>query len=89
MLHAEKIILNADQQGVIHGLPKVAPYQKVEIILLVDDVEPAVFQPLPQRRKPSPRLANQGAQLHGDDMAPAIPLADWGAIYNSASGDPA
>lgn len=34
-----------------------------------------------KRRQPSPRLARQGARLHGDDMAPAIPLEDWGSLY--------
>ena len=34
-----------------------------------------------QHRQPSPRLARQGARLNGDDMAPAIPQEDWGALY--------
>ena len=38
----------------------------------------------PARRLPSPRLAGQGARLRGDDMAPAIPLEDWGDLYRAA-----
>lgn len=32
----------------------------------------------------SPRLAHQGARLNGDDMAPVIPLEDWGDLYQEA-----
>lgn len=35
----------------------------------------------PTRRQPSPRLARRGARLLGDDMAPAIPLEDWGSLF--------
>jgi hypothetical protein len=35
----------------------------------------------PAHRRPSPRLAGQGARLSGDDMAPAIPPEDWGDLY--------
>lgn len=77
-MYAEKLILKANPQGILQGLPTVAPNQEVEVILLLADRQ----QPLlARRRKPSPRLANQGARLQGDDMPPAIPLADWGAIY--------
>jgi hypothetical protein len=37
-------------------------------------------------RTPSPRLRNQGAMLSGDDIAPAIPLADWGTLYQRDEG---
>ena len=37
--------------------------------------------PSPKRRSPSPRLANQGAQLLGDDQEPAITLEEWGSLY--------
>ena len=40
--------------------------------------------PATRRRRPSPRLAGQGAHLQGDDMAPAIPLEDWGELYRGA-----
>ena len=81
-MHAEKLILKANQQGVLQGLPVVAPHQEVEVILLIADRQ----EPRPaKRRKPSPRLAHQGASLQGDDMQPVIPLADWGSLY----GDPA
>lgn len=38
----------------------------------------------PLRHQPSPRLAGQGARLNGNDMAPAIPLEDWGDLYQEA-----
>jgi hypothetical protein len=56
----------------------------VEVILLVAD---SPETPLPQRRKPSPRLANQGATLHGDDMQPAIPVEEWGDLFAALPGD--
>ena len=37
-----------------------------------------------RRRQPSARLARQGARLNGDDMAPAIPLEDWGSFHEGA-----
>ncbi len=37
-----------------------------------------------RRRRPSPRLAWQGARIHGDDLAPAIPLGDWGNLFEKA-----
>lgn len=82
-MHAEKLILKADEQGVLHGLPVVAPNQMVEIILLMPDLK---TPPSTSRRKPSPRLANQGARLLGNDMTPAIPLQDWGDLYGSSTG---
>jgi len=33
------------------------------------------------RRQPSPRLACRGARLMGDDITPAIPLEDWGPLF--------
>lgn len=78
-MRAEKLILKADQQGVLQGLPIVAPNQEVEVILLMEDRK---APGPPHRRKPSPRLANQGASLQGDDMKPAIPLEDWGTLYS-------
>ncbi len=85
-MRAKKLILKADQQGVLHGLPVVAPNQEVEVILLMDDRKAPSS---PQRRKPSPRLANQGASLHGDDMKPAISAEDRGPLHSESSGNPA
>lgn len=36
-------------------------------------------------RSPSPRLANQGATLQGDDMAPAINPEDWEKLIGGAT----
>lgn len=82
-MHAEKLILITDGQGVLRGLPVLPPNQEVEVILLMEDRK---APSMPHRRKPSPRLANQGASLQGDDMSPAIPLEDWGPHYSESAG---
>jgi hypothetical protein len=81
-MRAEKLSLQADQQGVLQGLPVLAPNQKVEVILLIEDENHTV-----PCRKPSPRLANRGAILRGDDLAPAIPSEDWIMLGNNAQAD--
>jgi hypothetical protein len=81
-MRAEKLSLQTDQQGVLQGLPVLAPNQKVEVILLIEDENQAVLH-----RKPSPRLANRGAILLGDDLAPAIPPGDWAMLGNNAQAD--
>jgi hypothetical protein len=73
---AERLVLHADQQGHLIGLPTLQPLEEVEVIILRKEV------PLPQRRhQPSPELAGRGAHLLGDDIEPAISLEDWGEIF--------
>jgi hypothetical protein len=73
---AEKLFLTADQDGRLSGLPILTPYEKVEVVVLRP--EPGTH---PRRRQPSPKLAWQGAKLLGDDLAPTIPLEDWGDVF--------
>jgi hypothetical protein len=35
----------------------------------------------PRRHMPSSRLADKGAKLHGDDIAPAFSQDEWGELY--------
>lgn len=72
---AERLYLTADQEGRLTGLPIVTPNENVEVVLLRP--EPARTK----QRQPSPKLAWQGAKLLGDDLAPAIPLEDWGDAF--------
>jgi hypothetical protein len=34
-----------------------------------------------RRHRPSPRLYDKDARLHGDDIAPALSPAEWGDLY--------
>ena len=73
---AERLVLHADQQGHLTGLPTLQPLEEVEIIILRKGA------PVPRRhRQRSPELAWRGARLSGDDIEPAIPLEDWGRIF--------
>ncbi len=72
---AEKLYLTADQEGRLTGLPIVTPNENVEVVLLRP--EPARTK----QRQPSAMLAWQGGLLLGDDLAPAIPLEDWGDAF--------
>jgi hypothetical protein len=72
----EKYALRTDNQGHLVGLPKLAPNEDVEIIVLRKGTE----FPIPLHR-PSPKLANQGAKLLGDDIAPAFAAEEWGELF--------
>jgi hypothetical protein len=73
---AERLVLHADQQGHLTGLPTLQPLEEVEVIILRKE------GPMPRRRRqPSPELAWRGAYLSGDDLEPAIPLEDWGELF--------
>jgi hypothetical protein len=80
---AEKFILHSDSQGRLTGLPKLAPHEEVEIILLRKERSASL-----PRHKPSPKLAYQGAKLLGDDIAPAIAIEEWGEIYHRDDATP-
>jgi hypothetical protein len=49
----------------------------VIVLLDADQAEPVA----PKKHRPSPRLAFQGAVLHGDDLAPALTPSEWGELY--------
>lgn len=74
---AEKFVLHTDSQGRLTGLPTLAPNEEVEVILLRKERSAPLLH-----HKPSPKLAYQGAQLLGDDIAPAIAIEEWGDLYH-------
>jgi hypothetical protein len=74
-MFAEKLLLHADSQGKLTGLPILSPNEEVEVILLRKE-----HNPRRTRRMPPPELAWQGAQLHGDDIGPIIPESDWNML---------
>lgn len=65
------------QNGEVHlQLPKQYWGQVVEIIVLRKGTEFPIT-----RHRPSPKLANQGAKLLGDDIAPAFAAEEWGELF--------
>jgi hypothetical protein len=48
------------------------------IVLLDADRDIAA---VPKKHRPSPRLANKGAELYRDDIAPAFSQDEWGELY--------
>jgi len=80
-MFAEKLILRTDSQGKLTGLPVLPPDEEVEVILLLKEHSRRKV-----RRLPPAELAWQGAQLHGDDIGPAIPESDWNMLADE-TGD--
>lgn len=72
---AEKLILRTDSQGNLTGLPVLPPDEEIEVILLLKEHGHRKV-----RRLPPAELAWQGAELHGDDIGPAIPESDWNML---------
>jgi hypothetical protein len=83
-MHAIELETQIDANGEIHiQLPGRHRAAHARVIVLIDSdngSQPAGTQSEPVRQ-PSPRLANQGAVLRGDDVAPAFALDDWGALH--------
>jgi len=78
-VQAIEIETKIDENGEI--LIKLPPrrHAHARVIVLLDTVpKPAIGQ---TKHRPSPRLANRGAKLHGDDIAPALSLSEWGGLY--------
>lgn len=79
-MQAIEIDTRIDDQGEIHiKLPQPRPPGTARVIVLFESEEgrPAEVK----RHRPSSRLANRGARLHGDDIAPAFTLEEWGDLY--------
>jgi len=74
-MHAEKIILETDQQGNLLQIPKLPPNAQLEAIFLVLNQSP----PPPKRRKPSTLIDRKG-KIVGDIMAPAATEREWDAL---------
>jgi hypothetical protein len=74
-MHAEKLILQTDQQGNLLQMPKLPPNAQLEAIFLVLNQS----LPAPKRRKPSSLIARKG-KIIGDIMAPATTESEWDAL---------
>jgi len=74
-MHAEKIILETDQQGNLLQIPKLPPNAQLEAIFLVLNQS----LPSPKRRKPSSLIAGKG-KIVGDIIASAALESEWDAL---------
>lgn len=69
-----------DENNEIHiKLPKPHKPGHARVIVLLDEDQDTVVAP--RKHRPSPRLAYKGAELHGDDTAPAFSQDEWGEMY--------
>jgi len=74
-MHAERLILETDDQGHLLGLPELPPRSRVEaIFLLLPKANSATT-----RRVPPLELAGK-LKVHGDIVSPVIPEGDWDAL---------
>ena len=73
-MHAEKVILETDQQGQIICPPKLPPNAKLEAIFLVLRQNPEK-----SGRTPSTKIAGKG-KITGDIMSPVVSPDDWDAL---------
>jgi len=73
MLHAEKLILETDAQGLLTPMPALPPNCRIEAIFLVLD-EPV--SPQPTKRRPALSIAGKGKTL-GDLIMPIVPEDEW------------
>lgn len=79
-MQAIEIETQIDDNGEIHiKLPQQHQRGNARVIVLFDADRDDRNGPNPH--KPSPRLAGQGAKLHGDDVAPAFSQDEWGELY--------
>jgi len=79
-MQAIEIDAQIDDQGEIHiKLPQPRPPGPARVIVLFEGPE-GIPAGRPRHRPPA-ELAWKGAQVHGDDMAPAIALEEWGDLY--------
>lgn len=60
-------------------LPRPQRRGPARVIVLLDADQSAPVAP--KRHAPSPRLAFKGAQMNGDDLAPALTTSEWGELY--------
>lgn len=73
-MHAEKVILETDQQGRLLQIPTLPPNAQLEAIFLV-----LKQSSQPARRKPSALIAGKGKIL-GDILAPIASENEWDAL---------
>ncbi len=79
-MQAIEIDTKIDDNGEIHiKLPEPRRPGPARVIVLFE-ADPQT-EPGPVKHRPPASLAGKGARLHGDDIAPAFPLDDWGDLY--------
>lgn len=80
-MNAVEIEADVDENNELHlTLPGQHRGQHARVIVLLPSTDEHGAAPGLRRRKPSPRLANKGARIHGDDLAPAFSDEDWGDL---------
>jgi hypothetical protein len=79
-MQAIEIDATIDDNGEIHiKLPEPRRPGPARVIVLFE-ADPQA-QPGPIKHRPPASLAGKGARLHGDDIAPAFSLEEWGDLY--------
>lgn len=79
-MQAIEIEAEIDENNEIHiKLPTPHKPGHARVIVLLDADQKAAVKPI--KHRPSPYLAYKGAELHGDDIAPAFSQDEWGEIY--------
>lgn len=80
MMHAIEIETEIDENNEIHiKLPQQHQPGRARVIVLIEADQGERGKS--RKRTPSPRLAYKGAELHGDDIAPAFSQDEWGELY--------
>jgi hypothetical protein len=79
-MQAIEIDTRIDEKGEIHiKLPQPRPPGPARVIVLFEAPEAAPGGRL--RHEPPPELAWKGAEVRGDDIAPAFTPEEWGDLY--------
>lgn len=79
-MQAIEIDTEIDDNAEIHlQLPRGLKSGPARVIVLIE--AQAAGQTECPRHEPPAELAWQGAELHGDDIAPAFTLEEWGDLY--------
>jgi hypothetical protein len=79
-MQAIEIETEIDDNSEIHlKLPRGLEPGPARVIVLIEGK--AAGETGHPRHEPPPELAWQGAELHGDDIAPAFTLEEWGDLY--------
>ena len=73
-MHAEKVILETNQQGQIINLPTLPPNAQLEAFFLVLDQNTKK-----NKKEPSKKIAGKG-RITGDIMTPVVDADDWAAL---------
>jgi hypothetical protein len=72
---AERVIIEADEKGMLSGLPPVPAHSKVEVIMIVIDT-PGVSR----RHRDPPVELSRMTKITGDILSPAVAENEWEAL---------